>query len=669
MLQLPAVVSRPRWAMYADDQRPGVFHPLPTEVRLRRTPGGPAVLSLLKYRAAGGATGGILDLQTELALTSAELDEALTFAREHLAATGVTGVEPSLGQPLWIDGSAQLLVQSIGSSPALQVVTAQPALTGTNPASFQAALTPESATLLWAQLRDGGRPLQVSYRLRVMARMPSGQVRAFLRADTSAAAGATTTEQARDALVAASAGGVEVLDWPPDGDPALLEQFTAWGWEWLGRWLPPHGTAPTSDIDALFTATNGLPWPIVAGGSLEPLDPAADRDCLREIDLTKPIIERTSVSVRCNADFDTGRIAAVTAHLRYGDARHDAVFTRDDMVEDFAFTVDPALGREITVRPVISFAASSRTLELPERRTDRSHVLISFDHTGWLTLDLSTPEIDWQTVRHVEAGLRYGDAEHGVEQVEDVLRLDEAHPALRYERAIYAPQTRPVELRLAYQLADGRRIERDWTPLSDDTVLVRAPFDSWLDLTVRAAAAFGPVSGFVVDLEAEDGTGRTAQQTVRLAPGAETARWRIGTVEPATGDFRYRVTTLWADGGSTVDEWRTGRGSQTLDVGPRPAALLDVTVVADLIDFTKVKLVKTVLRHHTADGQTHSHDVGFGAGRPTSANWRLPLTDRPPDGKVEYTVSSTFYLADGTRRQTPETTAADAVVVLQLPAG
>lgn len=665
MLQLPAVLSRPGWSVYTDDERPGVCHVLPTQVRLRRTPGGPAVLSLAKYRAApGGPSGGILDLQTELALTPAELDEALTAARAHPA---LVGVQPAPAQPLWIDGAAELFVQNPGASPAVQVVTAQPALTGTNPASFQAALTPEAATLLWGQLHDGGRPLQAAYRLRVMARLPAGQIRAHLRADTSPAAGAKTTAEARDALVAAGAAGVDVLDWPPGGDPALREQLTAWGWDWLTPWLPPHGTAPTADIDAVFTASNGLPWPITAGGSLDPLDLAADLGCLREIDLTRPVIERAQVSVRCNAPFETGRIAAITAHLEYGDQRHAAVFTRDDMVETFAVTVDPALGREITVRPVITFAASSRTLELPARRTDRAHVLISVDHTGWLTLDLSTPEIDWSTVRHVEAGLRYGDAEHGVPQLEDVLLLDEAHPAMRYERAVYAPQTRPVELRLAYQLADGRRIERDWTPLSDDSVLVPAPFDRWLDLTLRAAAVFGTISGFVVDLEAEDGTGRTAHQTVRLGPGAETARWRIGTVKPATGEFRYRVTTLRADGGSAVADWQTGHSSQTLDVGPRPTAFLEVTVVADLIDFTTVKLVRTVLGHRAADGQAFTHDMGFAAGQPTSATWRLPLTDAQPDGNVAYTVSSTFYLADGTRRRTPETTGTDPVVVLQLP--
>ncbi|GGV07101.1 hypothetical protein GCM10010260_50950 [Streptomyces filipinensis] len=673
MLRLPALLARPTWSLYADDQLDQAFYAIASVPRLARGPDGAAVLSLIKYRSGTDKlNGGIIELQTDLALRPEERDEALAAARAHGGDTATVRAAggPQLATPLWLDGTASLQLLDPAAKSDERTVHTQPSLSGNNPAVFQAALTQEGATVQWDALRSARPSLQASYRLRAMARIPDGTVHAYARsADVTALwAQATALPDPRGALAQASAAGVDVLDWPADGDPELREAFISWGWEWLAPWLPPHGTPPTSDIDAVFTGAAGLPWPFDAAGTLDPPDLTRDEGCFLALDLSDPIFQQRRTVVRCNADFTTGMIAAVTARIAYGDQRHDAVFTDNDTVDQVTWTVDPALGRTIAVRPVVSFAASSATLELPELRTDNQFVLLSVDDVGRLTVDLSGAALDWSTVHHVEAGIRYQDSDHGVGLVEDTLELDASRPSQRYERTVYAPVNRPYDLRLVYTLTDGQTVVRDWSPQTGRTVLVPAPFDRWLTLRLRAAGWSGGISAFQVDLEAEDGTGRTSRNTVRLTPETGTADWRTGLAPAATGRFRYRVTTLYADGHSTVDPWKDGEGSRTLDVGPAPSRVLDVTVVADLVDFTVVKLVKTTLRHPVPTGEPATHEMVFAPGRATSESWQLPLSDDGGDGGPDYTVTSTFYLRDGDHRSTPETPGTDPIVVLRLPA-
>ncbi|MET8112794.1 hypothetical protein [Streptomyces prasinus] len=675
MLRLPALVTGPTWSLYADDQLDQSFYAIPSVPRLSRGPDGAAVLTLIKHRSGPDKlNGGIIEVQTDLALRPEEREEALAAARAHGGDTAAVRAAggPQLATPLWLDGSASLRLLDPAAKAEEQTVQVQPSLSGANPAVFQAALTPEGAAMEWDALRSGRPTLQAAYRLHAMARIPDGTVHAYAHSADVAAqwAQAGALPDPRAALVQSSAAGVEVLDWPVNGDPKLRETFIEWGWDFLAPWLPPHGTPPTSDIDAVFTGAAGLPWPFDAAGSMDPPDLTRDEGCFLALDLSDPIFLQRAAEVRCNADFAAGTIAAVTARISYGDKRHDSVFTDNDTVDRFTWTVDPALGRTITVRPLVTFAASSAALELPELRTDNQFVLLSVDDVGRLTVDFTTAAVDWSAVGHVEAGIRYQDGDHGVGLVEDTLRLDASRPAQRYERMVYAPVDRPYDLRLEYDLANGQIVVRDWSPHTGRAVLVPAPFDQWLAVRLRATSWYGGISAFQVDLEAEDGTGRTNRNIVRLTPETDTADWRTGLAPAAPGRFRHRVTTLYADGHSTVDPWMDGEGSQTLDVGPAPSRVLDVTVVADLVDFTVVKLVKTTLRHPVPTGEPPTHEMVFAAGRATSESWQLPLSDdgSAAAGAPDYTVTSTFYLQDGEHRTTPETPGTDPIVVLRLPA-
>ncbi|WP_189714130.1 hypothetical protein [Streptomyces phaeofaciens] len=577
-----------------------------------------------------------------------------------------------MDDPLWLDGKAtlSLLGSTVGGGEG--PVSAQPSLSGSCPAAFQAALTPEAATIQWEALHEGKPALQASYRMHAMARIPNGRVHAYARGpdvtalwDRLAAA-----PDVRGALVEASAAGVEVLDWPANGDPELLQTFIDWGWDWLAPWLPPNGTPPGSDIDAEFTGSAGLPWPFEVAGSLDALELPRDEGCFLAVDLSDPIFQQRHLVTRCNADFSSGRLAAVMAHVDYGDHHHSAVFTGNETADRFVCTVDPALGRTVTIRPVVSFTASSTVMELPEIRTDAENVLISVDTDGWLTIDFSAAALDWATVRHVEVGLRYQDDDHGVGLVEDFLKFDASRTAQHYERAVYAPVTKPYEMHLSYDLADGRTADVDWTPGTDRTVLIPPPSDTWRTIRLSAAGRFDGVAAFLVDLESDDGSGHTSSTTVRLTPEADSANWRTGSDDTAAATLKYRVTTVFADGHSTVGPWQEAPRIQRLDIGTAPAAVLGVTVVADLVDFAVVKLVKTTLSHTGPAGETDTRELMFAPGQPTTVELRLPLPDKDDTGaqpQHRYTVTSTYYLRGGGHRSTPVTPGSDPVIVLQPP--
>ena len=382
-----------------------------------------------------------------------------------------------------------------------------------------------------------------------------------------------------------------------------------------------------------------------------------------EADLSDPWFELIHVDIRLNATLEPSRIAALTVRLRYGEHRHDTVFTNQtstDIVDTFDAVVEAALGRTYRYQVEVQFGGTSAKLVLPEAESDSPLLLVSLEDIGWLRREVSAENVDWDTVASVQVGLRYADAAAGVPAQDDVVALDRTTPARSYERAIYAAVSQPVFHRITYVLGSGQRIEGDWVEHRGRLLLVPEVYDRVLGVRFTAPGGFAAVASHVIAVEHVGAGGRTTRRSFPLSAASPAATWALGLLRGDPETYRYQVTSTALDGTSTVGGWLDGTGSATIPVGPVPGALLCVEVSADLVDFTLVKLVTVTV---TADGADPGHLV-FLPGRPTTQAWQTYLGQGVP---ALYSWTADYHLVDGTRRSRGGGPTGDPALVLLPP--
>lgn len=680
MLVLPALPLDCAASVYADDQDPNTYYVVPVGPRIRPAASGGSALVFYKYRSIPpGATeatgGGFLEFQTELVLDDAERARVVALLRGR---SGVSPAGPTLRTPTYLDGTAELITFSPTPGGMVEAIegSTHPSLFADNTAAFALKLSRDGAALLWTQLRTTPSPVAVRYALTMMGRLPPGRVHVWMRSgpvrDAWPQLAALGPGEARtDALAGQGLAGVDVLDWPPAGTAGMDElkrQLVAWGWDLLDQSTngaltgsgPPPDWTKVVDVDTVLTGRSCIPWPVNPATNL-----AGSTDgSYQEVDLGDPIFTHLTVLTRCDVDFDANRIHSVVLRLRYGDQHHDAVFTDNTVTDVFRTVVDPRLGRTYTWGAVIQFRETSHTLELPPVTADAGQLLLSVGDVGWVRIDVVGTAVDWSSTDVVEVHLSYADTARGVPAQDDVVVVRESAPVASYERAVWVPVDQPWQYRAVHVLRGGRRVELPAQSRTGRVVVVQEPFARFLTVRLNAPGGFAAVALHVVECERASTDGTTVRESFQLKAGAATATWSVGLLPGEDDQFRYKVSTIFADGHAEQHDWVPATGSQSVAVGDRATSLLEVTVAADVLDYTVVKLAQVSLRHTTPAGEEQSKSLIFQASHHDPQVWTVPLAaDDPPT----YSWSALFYLSDGSRRSVPATDSADPVLVLQLP--
>ncbi|RCG29803.1 hypothetical protein DQ384_19755 [Sphaerisporangium album] len=584
-----------------------MYYFVPEIPRVRRRPDGSPCFSFLKYRTNTDNGGGFLDLQTELAGPGDALVDRL---REDSG-----GRTPEVRAPQFVDGTVQLAL------PGQAAISSRPSLMDGCLAGFEATLTADMATLLWEQAGQTPSPLAVAYDLTFLARLPEGRARLWSAGGRS---------------------GVELLDAP--GEPgASLEEFRRQLAEWAARDLGADGR----EYDIVLTAGAVITSRAGPRGNL-PL-PA---EGLHEYDLTEPIFRTLRVETQCDADFARGDIHSVRLRLRCGSFRHEALFT-DSASVDAVETVLPPGGEPVyTYDAVVQFPGTAATATLPEATSRGRYLLLRVPAAGRLRVEIDGTAVDWGLTESVEAGVRYDGEEDAV-----VLREDRRRAVS--ERPVHALIDHPWDHRVRYNLRDGRRIEKPWAPGASDRLILTGPYDRFLAVRLRAPGGFGTATAHIVQCEHTGVDGRVTRETLVLRPGAETASWTAGLLPGEPPGFRYKVASTYATGEQRSGEWIEASGSQTVEVGDMPEAVLTVTVADDPIDYSVVKLIVVRLT-----GPGAGAALTFSPAQRGARTWTAPV---PPGEPAAYTWTATYYLADGTRRTVPESTSDKRTLVLRLP--
>lgn len=655
MLQLPPLDGLSGAAsgvsVYPDDSAPDIFYVVPAVPRIRRRgPDDEPALLFVKYRsqptapADDDAHGGLLYLQTELVLPE-PTRIALVGELSARAGRPVT-----LKDPLYVDGSVELVTLDAATASggggdwvAGVAGSARPSFEPGLVSSFGLRLTRDGAALLWDQLRTAPCPVAIRYAMTMLARLPPATVRVSR---------ASTSSGPADGAVQSDTVTVEVLDWPDDPSLAALRDELV---EWASTLLEGR---PQSEL--LLTARTAVPWPVRPQATIDGL--VGETRGFVEADLSDPWFDLIGVDVRLDAAFERDRIAAVTVRLRYGEHRHDTVFTAAggrDQAGRFDAVADPALGRTYRYQVEVQYAGTSQQLVLPEVETDTPQLLVQLGDVGWLRREVSAQNVDWDAVASVQVAIRYADQGSGVPQQDDVLALDRSTPTRSYERFVGAVVDPPVLQRTTYVLASGRRIEAAWAEHRGRLLLVPDVYERVLGVRFTAPGGFGTAAAHGVAVE-HTGSGRTTRRTFTLTEAAPAAVWSLGLLVGEPEDYRYQVTSTNRDGTSSTGPWLSGRGSATVPVGPLPGALLRIEVNGELLDFAAVKLTTVRL---TADG-VDPGNVVFLPGRPTTQIWSTYLGQ----GVAPlYTWSADYHLVDGTRRAVSGGPTGDPALVVPPP--
>jgi hypothetical protein len=207
--------------MFADDERPPVWHVVPERPRLGLLDDGRPTCLLVKYRMDLSRDwprgGGLLLLQCELRPSNQSLAEART----------VLIAQPDPLQnivPLQPDRATCELLLWQGDIASQSIVTATPSVEPPFGASFQVALTMQAVTVFEEALKTGHSPATLTYRLSVNTRRPSLPATVTLDwrriSETIADTGSTNIQK----LIQLDAIRIEIA--PLDDDVAAVQRVT-----------------------------------------------------------------------------------------------------------------------------------------------------------------------------------------------------------------------------------------------------------------------------------------------------------------------------------------------------------------------------------------------------------------------------------------------------------
>ena len=310
----------------------------------------------------------------------------------------------------------------------------------------------------------------------------------------------------------------------------------------------------------------------------------------------------------------------------------------------------------------MSFADSSRTLELAPFSSTARDLLITVVDVGWLRVTITSAEVDWALVSQVGVDVRYGDEAAGVPTVQDGLLLDAEHPSLRYQRAIFAARTHPYDVRVRWSMSDGQVIQGDWATGSGAVFDVGRPWPGLLHVRFRAPGGFADIAAIAVDATLDLDTATPRVSTFELDERHTEAVWTAGLPAGAPTTFRYRVSTSLRNGTSGMQDWMPGSGSGTVQVGPVLAHRFELAVAADRLDFGTVRLAKVTLDHA---GPSPAHEeIAFTPTSARSATWTVPLVEGEDPS---YTWSAIYWTDGQPPRSIAATSSREPSLVLPWP--
>ncbi|WP_243074476.1 hypothetical protein [Microbacterium sp. SS28] len=677
-------------------------------------------------REDGKRGGGFAFFDTEFTFTPAALakiKEALDTKVQGMAGkpgfrASVPGTpEAHLGTMTYTRGTANLLLKEDGGTLVEAVRGAgKPSLFGKNIAAFMVEFTPEGATLFEQALQGKGGVVQVVYDLNFVAKLPEITGRAWFEAEKFYSYEQTIdidwemygddeyvdkiTEQFEDAETMGIELHLDAVLTDPVADQKLKDKVRsmmerALQDAVLRKMIPDIEAVPKDDrgmpediehlkrsfettkassFEMTYRENSAIEWNIVPQGTLPNIttmtasdgNPVKWSEHATEVDLNDPFFQTLHVKVGVNADFDALPIHSIEVKLEYDHGSQHKVeeyaFTSPDGIQEFKTFID-AGEREYSYSYQVNYVGSSKTFSAGPVKTDDTVLTVNVDDIGLLDALVQAGDIDWTKVASAQVWVRYQDT--GVEKFEEQFALTSEAPTHRVQHVLFQPRRKPLSYEVEYFLTDGRRIKMPEESTERSPILINDPLGRTRKFEVRGVGDFANrIAQIFLDLVYEDAANDyTVEQSVVLSAGSEAASQPYAVLGDGGGTVRYSGSIRYKDG--TVKEITSTVADGTIMVGDVVSQKLDVTVIADLIDWTRVRLVQVALRHGPQPGG-QAKDMIFSPQTPAPQRWELPLGEGETSA---YGWSAVFFFADGTQATVGPNEATAPSLVLQPPAG
>ena len=141
--------------------------------------------------------------------------------------------------------------------------------------------------------------------------------------------------------------------------------------------------------------------------------------------------------------------------------------------------------------------------------------------------------------------------------------------------------------------------------------------------------------------------------------------WTFPVVSETDGVVSYKATVAYKDGTSAMLP-KTPATSDTIVLPPATEAFLDVQLVADLLDWQRVRLGRVSLSYTDPDNRVaEAKDFIFSAAKHENTNWRVELKNKERDA---FTYHITYYMSDGLQRSVGPTLTEDRTLILDAQA-
>lgn len=727
MLQIDKVQQIQDVTVYGDDKNDFTFYLVPQTPRFRMEDGKP-VFKFVKYRElrkeGNDLFGGVCAFDTEfvvapdkLAAVKAELQKTVDNRYQQ---RGQQPPQIVIGPLTYTAGTANLNIGEGGTLVEKVRGAGKPSLYGNNVATFWVELTKAGATVFEQALQGQGGFVSVVYDLKIWAKLPAVTARGWWHASQfyafvqeinteenfwsedsyeesiretlrkrevmgtefsfignpalSAAdqlkmeqeIRAAVTRQLEDAVERNMLKEIEKTD--PDTKSLREDQNI----EDIKRTVSKTQVA---DVNISFKESQVIQWNIVPQGLLPNITTMKGpdgkvfnwKDYALEVDLNDPFFQTLEVSVRVNADFANLPIFNVEAKLSYPSGPdkpvQEYVFSSPDDVGKFRTFVTNN-NRKYKFVYQVNYKGDSRVYSSEEVETDDTQLTINVDDLGILVVDIAPGDINFTQVKQAQLIVRYED--QGITPIERQFTLTPDKNSYQIREVIFKARTQPIRYSVKYFMTDGREYEVKDKEQDAPQIYINDPFSAMKTVGLRAVGDLNArIQSIMVDLVYKDAANNNYTQTKSMALSKATPffDWTFPVIDENAGEVKYSGTIQYMDG-TTQDIPETVAKRSTIQLGDMVADRLEIMVVPDLVDFTKVKLVNVSLHYIDSANQVEERkDMIFKAGE-QAKNWVVDLKNK---NAREYKWSARFFMADGTRREIAEQPGQGETVILEVP--
>jgi hypothetical protein len=712
--------------VFTDDEDWTKVYVLPSTPRFRLDENNNPVFKFLKYkfpidRPGGVKGGGFLVCDAEFGVSEKEeqaVKEELKpriEARWHAEGRQGPAPDASIGRMNFLRGTASVQILDSGGALVQKVTNpGSPSLYGKMILPITVELSPEGATLLESALQDKGGIVQVVYDIWTPVRLPPVEVTVWFQAtkfmqfhqeidvEENFCAEDDYTEKITELVTHTDYGGTE-FKWGNVTDEKIRQPIRDWANKTLADATARMilGDVPmqnpeqmrklyteqdfeniTQDVmstrlvsfNRTYKENMVMEWNPQPRGTLPNITsmtgPNGEKykweDFSKVVDLDDPFFRTLSVTTRANADFERLPLHSIEVKIEYQDGADlrvgEFVLDKPESVGVFNSFVSNN-NRNYTYSYQVNYKGEAQPFVSERTESNETSLIINVGDTGILDLDILKGDMNFEQVKFAQVSLWYEDDD--VQRIETSVTIDKEHDTHNWTKVIFSPQRKPVHYTVKYFMNDGREFTASEQTVGAKELRINDPFSSIRTVNIRGFGDFdNRIDTIFVDLKYVDEL-NAFTQTFSTALNKESTfgEWKFPAILQDGGKLTYTGTIRFKDGTvQTIEETPIDGASVMLgDVQLEQP----ITVLADLVDWTKVKLVKVTMVSETDVEDTE--DLIFKQASPTPLTWRLPYKDK--NKKRAYSYRAQYFPISGSPKDVVGTTTTEESVVLPETAG